>query len=345
MKLWIVVALTFILLASAMHGTSATYEKPEPSFRASEGGVVTLHFKGSTLTPIPPTGGNASESAQASGRAFGARWMGTSIGDWTLQMAGDLQIQGQFKAELWAKSDTGARNAGFRINIMINGNLEDSFFTDRKDVGPTPIKFTVSESLTLTVKGGDQFTVNLVWFSDPNRVVGPSGGGEFLYGCTATDSFVAFEVNNPPLIVNITDPEITNNDLTIKARIMDAIGADPGRIMYTLLIQGPTTPTPEHIEGPNIGSAAENGTEISWTWHWRKDKSKSGEYTVTITASYDGNATYSNSTRMELKFPEISGAEGGFLGGGAGQSSIFIGIVMIVIIAIVSAIIFIKKRK
>jgi hypothetical protein len=276
--------------------------KPDPP-RADEGGAIKLHFKGQGFTTAPPKAGNSTEEkATANGKNFGGRKMGTMIGEWTFITKKDIQIQGSFLCDLWASSDKGAKGASFRVNVNTNGNNRLSFYSDQKEVS-TPVKFSISGSATLAIAAGTEVGIGLVWISDPNHFVGPSSGGNFLYGSSEHDSFVSITLASSPMVVCISKPEMEKDNVKMVINVTESLGMDPATFIYKLLIVGPATVLPEHLQGPTI-AASENGTSVTWLWAARKSKALSGDYTVTATVSYDGNLTYQNSTKFIISFSQ-----------------------------------------
>ncbi len=271
---------------------------------------VTLYFKGQGFTTVPPSPGNTTEeSASASGRPFLARFYGTTIGDWSFIARQDFQIQGVFQATLWARSAEGAKNAGFRLNFYVGDTLWEDLYTNRQDVsGPT--RFTISDSLTVAVPAGITVRVGLVWLSDPNYIVGPSSGGDFIYGSADHASSIVLTLANAPISLNISAPERERGSARLVATVNESLGMDPASFVYRMAITGPATVLPEHISAPSV-VVGDNATTVTWVWDAKKSRAQTGEYTFTASASYDGTTFYSNSSQFSLRF-EIEAGEGGF---------------------------------
>ncbi|MEM4728451.1 MAG: hypothetical protein QXH42_01635 [Thermoplasmata archaeon] len=310
-----------------------------------EGLQVTLHFKGQGFTTVPPSPGNTTEEyASAPGRLFGARRYGTEIGTWSFVSRQDFVIQGSFKAELWARSSEGAKNAGFRLNIFIGDQLVDYFFTSRQDVS-SPVKFTITDSTTLSIPGGRTVGVGLVWLSDPNYFIGPSSGGDFLYGSADHDSFIVLTLSAPPLSVSLLEPEKEKSSIRLVASVNESLGMDTATLFYRLTVTGPASVSPDHISPPTI-SSSDNGTTVSWVWDIKKSKAQSGDYIFTVGASYDGQNYYTNSSRFTLRF-EKEVAQGFFTNPTAGNN-LFITASFVVIVAgvaIAGGFIALRRRK
>jgi len=294
----------FISLALFIPPAAADDDGPDPPL-ADESAAVKLHFKGQGFTTVPPKAGNSTEEeASAPGRNFGARRMGTMIGEWTFTARADFQIQGAFGAGLWASSDKGAKGVTFRLNVNLNGNNKLSFFSEQKDVS-TPVKFSISDTATLSVPAGAQVGIGLVWISDPNHFVGPSSGGDFLYSSSEHDSFITVTLAAAPIAINLTKPVVEKDAVRITATLNESLGMDPTTFVYRLAIVGPATPKPDDIAPPIITSG-DNGTTVSWLWSWKKSRASSGMYTLTASASYDGNLTYSIGMQVQIVFTQTT---------------------------------------
>jgi hypothetical protein len=219
---------------------------------AGDATTITMHFKAEKLTTAEPSPGNATEEkATAAGRPWGARFSGTVIGEWAFLPRGDFQISGAFKAEIWGQSTQGAKNAGFRLNFYVGSTLVRDMYTDRADVS-SPHKFTVSDSVTSNVHAGVTVKVGLVWLSDPNYFVGPSSGGDFLYGSMDHDSKILLTLGAVPVTMNVTGYEREKDHIKINTRINDSLGMDPGDLGYELMMTGPATILPEYIGKPMV---------------------------------------------------------------------------------------------
>ena len=321
-------------------------EPRDPSPPAADTFTVTMHFKGEKLTTAEPSAGNATEEkATAAGRPWGARMYGTVVGEWAFLPRGDFEIQGAFKAEIWGQSTTGAKNAGFRLNFYVGNTMWD-MYTDRADVS-SPHKFTVSSSVTANVHAGVTVRVGLVWLSDPNYFIGPSSGGDFLYGSMDHDSKISMTLSKAPVTMNVTGYERESGSVNIHARINESLGMDPTELGYELMISaGPANVLPEHISLlPVVGG--ENGTMVTWRWNSKLSNAKSGLYTMSMTVIYSNDTKITNGTTLEIKFPVEQKADA-LAQLGQGNNPLIIGV--LVIIAVIAAIVSIvawrrRKRK
>jgi hypothetical protein len=277
--------------------------EPPRAPAAGEPTAVTMHFKGDKLTTADPAAGNSTEEkASAAGRPWGARFSGTMIGEWAFLPKGDFQIQGAFKAELWAQSTQGAKAAGFRLNFYVGSNLVRDMYSDRADVS-SPHKFTISDSVTANVRGGVTVRVGLVWLSEPNYFIGPSSGGDFLYGSRDHDSRFLMTLGGVPVTMNVTGYERPEKDIVkINCRINESLGMDPNDLGYELMMTGPATILPEHIEKAQV-AAGENGTMVSWRWRSKLSRAQSGTYTLTISVAYCNDTKVTNATQLDIKIP------------------------------------------
>ncbi|MGQ9582213.1 MAG: hypothetical protein ACUVV6_01705 [Thermoplasmatota archaeon] len=304
---------------------------------------VTLYFKGQSFTTAQPSPGNATEeSASANGRPFLARFYGTVIGEWSFICRQDIQIQGSFQATLWARSAEGAKNAGFRLNFYIGDNLMEDLYTNRQDVsGPT--KFTISDSLTAAVPAGRTVKVGLVWLSDPNYIVGPSSGGEFIYGSADHDSSIVLTLASPPISLNISAPERERSSAKLVVTVNESLGMDPATLTYRIAISGPANVLPEHISAPVV-FAGDNSTTVTWVWDLKKSRAQTGEYTFTASASYDGVTFYSNSSQYALKF-ETEPDQGFFSNPTSGGNLLVTAAIIALVAVVVASSVFLVIRR
>jgi len=332
------------LLGPVFHPQSRAEEPAVPS--ANEGTPIPMHFKGQGLTTAGPAAGNSTEEkTDAPGRPWGARFSGTVIGEWAFLPTGEFQIQGSFKAELWAGSTQGAKNAGFRLNFYIGNSLVRDMYSDRADVS-SPHKFTISDSVTATVRAGTQVRVGLVWLSDPNYFIGPSSAGQFYYGSKEHDSKIIMTLNGAPVSMNLTGYEKEKDALKLNARYNESLGMDPAILTYRISMIGPgTTPLPDHFSKSMV-VASENGTMVSWLWYYKKSKAQSGLYTVTLTLEYCNDTAFTNQTQLEVRFSVEQKVEGlAVLTQGNNLIFTLLAIIMVAVVVSVVSVVGLRRRR
>ena len=326
-----VLAMAVLMLGLVFYPQGAAQDARAPD--ADEATTIFLHFKGDGLTTVSPAAGNATEeTANCQGRAYGARRSGTIVGEWGFTPAGSFQAGGAFKAEIWAKSDTGAKNAGFRVNINEGGNAVTHFFTDRTDLS-APHKFTVSGSMSNNFGAGTTVSAQLVWLSDPTYGVGPSGGGTFVYGSKDHDSIIVMTLTAAPVSMNVTSADREGSNIKINARVNESLGMPPDSLTYGIMIQGPATPSTvpaDHIMKPTV-SAGDNGTSVSWLWSFRKSKAQSGMYTFVLTVAYSNDSAFSNTSQLQIRIEAPAPVTSGLSLGGGSALPFTIGIVAVVV--------------
>jgi len=358
MKLLSVVIAALFLTMSIWTPIAAAKSLPPKDSPAANGQVradtkgaeVRNFFRGSVLTPSRPSGNSSAETKSCAGKAYGARMFGVTCGTWKMTVNGDTTVSGPASVTLWARSPAGAKNAGFRINMMRSGGNTQSLFTNRQTLGAEPVKLTATGTYNQQFSHGDTFDVQLVWLSDPQHVVGPAGSGEFLFGNSAYDSNVkvAFQ-ENPIAITCITAPLVSATTTTIKAEFKDILGADPATMDYDVSVSGATTATPANLGEASPSGGSGNTSSVSWEWKSKLDNAKSGQYTITVGISYDGNATSTNSTAITITFPTKSGGGGGGgllnLKGGNFPYMLTIVIILIVVIVAIVAVVLKGKKK
>jgi len=343
------VALAAVLLLAVSISLPATIASPSvPAGQtfsprdAGEGISLRLYFTGKTMGPEAPSTNGSGESTPAPGRVWGCNVFGTPIGTWSRILAGPVEIAGDLEVNLYAQSQSGAKDVGFRINMMKNGGETRDYYTNRQDVGPTPVLLTATGTYTQSFAAGDSLDIELVWISAPTYLIGPCGGGEFVYGSREVDSEVSLTFAAHPItIANITVPEdkLTRQKLTVKTDFTDALGAVPEKLAYAIAISGATAASPALLKGP-VTSVAGNVTTVSWEWDHAADKAKSGSYTIAVTIGYDANHSVTNATTLPLRFdrvkvPPTNPIPGGDLGliaiiGGVAAAGICIAAVVLI---------------
>jgi hypothetical protein len=316
----------------------------------TKGADVRLFFRGKGLTPTVPSGNQSEEKVACPGLAWGAKFKGSIIGKWSVTIGGDTTVSGSVSVSIWARSQGGAKSAGFRINMYRSGGNTQSLYTNRQDISANPVKFTATGSYSQQFNTGDTFDVQLVWLSNPQHGVGPSGAGEFLSGNGQFDSSVKVSFNEHPIAVtNITIPTVSAESMDIKAEFRDILNGDPTTYFYGIAITGATTATPDHIDAAKASSQG-NMSAVSWTWHHKMDSAKTGVYTISIGISYDGNSTSTNSTQLTIKIPVKGGGGGGSIlpslgiGGKGGSMQTYLILIIVIIVVVVVAVVVVKKK-
>ena len=316
----------------------------------AKGADVRLFFRGKALSPTTPAGNGTEEKVACQGLLWGSKIKGSIIGQWSITVGGDTTVSGPIAISLWARSQAGAKQAGFRINLYRSGGNTQSFYTNRQDIAANPVKFTASGTYSQQFNTGDTFDAQLVWLSNPQHGVGPSGGGDFIYGSGQFDSSlkVGF-LEHPIAVTNISTPLVSAASIDIKAEFRDILSGDPATFKYGIVITGATTATPININAPEASSQG-NMSSVTWTWNNKLDSAKSGVYTITVGISYDGNSTSSNSTQLTLKIPNKGGGGGGSilpnigLGGKGGNTQLILILLIVIIIVIVVVVVVVKKK-
>ena len=208
------------------------------------GAEVRVFFRGQALTPTRPSGNQSEETATCPAKAFGGRFSGSIIGMWSMTIGGDTMMSGAVSVAIWARSQAGAKNAGFRVNLYRSGGNNQAYFTNRQGLSANAVKFTAEGTYNQQFSTGDTFDVQLVWLSDPKYGVGPTGGGEFLYGNGQFDSSVKITFDSAPLAITNITAGANKDTMDIKAEFKDILGCDPSRMDYSITIQGAATASP-----------------------------------------------------------------------------------------------------
>jgi hypothetical protein len=302
---------------------------------------ITMYFKGQGLTTADPAAGNSTEEkVNCPGVTFGARYKGTIVGEWSFLPKSDFQIQGSFKASLWADSPQGAKNAGFRLNFYIGSNMVANMFSDRTDVSSAH-KFTIASSVTAAAKGGIGVKAQLVWLSDPKYFIGPGSSGEFLFGSLEHASSITMTLAATPVNMSMTGAAKTQvkDSIQLNARFNDSLGMDPNSVTYEITLMGPATVLPEHISRPSV-APGDNGTVVSWLWNYKASKAQSGTYVATLTFEYSNDTSFSNSTSLDIRFVTVAKTDTftALTTGG----NLFLFVILIVVIALVAALVSIR---
>jgi hypothetical protein len=341
----------WVPIGSAMDVPRDSKDKAQGSIKAeAKGADVRLFFRGKALSPTTPSGNGSEEKVACQGLLWGSKIKGSIIGQWSITIGGDTTVSGPIAITIWARSTAGAKQAGFRINLYRSGGNTQSFYTNRQDIAANPVKFTASGTYSQQFNIGDTFDAQLVWLSNPQHGVGPSGGGDFLFGNSQFDSNlkVGF-LEHPIAVTNISLPLVSSASIDVKAEFRDILNGDPATYTYGIVITGATTATPVNIMEPKASSQG-NMSSVTWTWNSKLDGAKSGIYTITVGISYDGNSTSSNSTQLPVKIPTKGGGGGGSilpnigLGGKGGNTQLILILLIVIIIVIVVVVVVVKKK-
>jgi preprotein translocase subunit SecG len=344
-----IIAILFLVMGFAMPTIMAKDLKndgPDQDQPTTSEAEVKLFFRGQGITPTRPTGNQSEETTACPGRLYGGRWMGTEIGIWSMGISQDATVAGSVSISIYARSQGGAKNAGFRINLYRNNGNMQAFFTNRQDIGPTEVEFTAEGTYNQQFNGGDTFDAQLVWLSDPRMGVGPSGAGEFVYGNAAYDSSVKVVFSPHPITVHNTSvPDINKETMSLRTEFSDYLHSDPHANVYMITVGGAGTASPSNLEGPNPSGGSGNVSTVSWVWTHKADGAKSGEYNIVVSISYDGNSSATCSTTLKIKIPSGSGGGGGSLFGGDGDFDIMLLVYILVAVIIVAIVVVVVMKK
>ncbi len=317
MAMVLTLLLTLATTFGAM-GERSVSPKATPAQTGTETKVL-LHFDGKTLTPQSFDQNSSEQTATANGRPFLSRFTVSLIGTWSVRMGAAAEAQGTVDIALWARSQANAKNAGFRVDLSSKGNNTRSFNTNRMDLTATASQLTASGTYSQKFNPGDSFDVKLWWASDPNFVVGPAAGGQFVYGAPEVDSVVSITLMAHPLqLINVTADIPTITSTIVRCEATDAFGTPPEALLFKLTLTGPTIPAPANIGLPVVTTTTNGSIAVSWEWLHPKDRAKDGTYNAVIEVSYGGNSSNTGSGSLVLDFPtqpDRGGGGDGLIGG------------------------------
>jgi hypothetical protein len=230
-----------------------------------------------------------------------------TIGRWnSKELKMPLSIYGEFSCTLWADSTTGANNAYFEVSILRGSTVVAEYNTSRKDIsaGAQPTRFDINDILNVELQGGETLGVMVGFDADPLSLISPAqatfyfGGGQYKSGIT---------VKTLPIKIDIMEPDVEDNAdfIGFKVLVKEAFDANPADMNFTIVITPPPGGQMKHL-GQADSSKTDDGIMFSIDWDYTKEKKlKDGLYKVAMTATYDGNFTFSNSTSFNIDVPDV----------------------------------------
>lgn len=271
--------------------------------------LVKLNFdNGANGNLIPtPVDRDPVEQIAMLGKPPGTIVAGMVIGHWaTKQIKFPISVSGPFACTLWADSQKGAKNAYFTIDIYKGTTLLEHYNTSRQTLGSDPVRYDISATLNVELAAGDTLSTSIYFFSDlvinPGTIIPQPAQATFLYGGGQYSSGIS--ITTIPMIVNVPEPGVQDgvDFITFSAKVKEAFDADPSKMNYTLIITPPSGGTMKHLGKVNPQSTTE-GLAFSLVWNYTKDNAKDGFYTITMDASYDGNTTFTNTSKYYVYIP------------------------------------------
>jgi hypothetical protein len=208
---------------------------------------------------------------------------------------------------LWADSEKGAKNAYFMVDVLKGTTAVGIFNTTKIDLGQNPTKLEISGTLDADFVQGDTLSVSVYFYADPNAGVPlpqPAKGTFFFGGGQYTSGI---SITTDPLIVDIKDPEVNSASdyIGFPALVEEAFGSDPSKMTYNMTLEPPSGVKMDHLT-PVETQTTSQGLLFVVDWDYTKDNGKDGYYTVTMSASYDGNNTVTNTSKFFLKIPKAA---------------------------------------
>jgi hypothetical protein len=287
-----------LLLASLIALTPAT----SVSGQADEPKNIDLYLNGDPfggdLTPIPP-GRKIALDAATSGNPL----IPTLVGSWiTEELATTISVFGPVTASVWIKSNDEAKNAWIELEIFADTTKVGEFNSTKLDLTSTPIELIITGNLNVDLVGGEQLSIRLYFYSDmkPSWPLPVPADATVLYGGGKYKSKVS--VRTSPVTIEIPEPEVDKNVdyVGLRIRVIEAFNVDPAKLTLNLTVQGPSFP--KHLSNMSVTDENEY-VVLMWDWYFLKDKAKDGDYTFMFMLSYDGNLTFTNTTKYYIDFP------------------------------------------
>ena len=270
---------------------------------------VPLYFEDETegvsflLTPAPPNGTGTTILGVDSNPIPGPYGY-MPLGIWsTRPLTAPLLINGEFTCDLWVSSDNAAKTVRITISVLRDETLFATFNTSMDSLGETPTKIRFGGNISMDVQP-EQTLVVRVTFDAPKL-----GGlfSEFAhvslsYAGTEYPSGIIIYCN--PFSIDIPEPDVTQADVTFRARVIEAFDTSPAVLNFTFSITGPTKPqTITETEAKKYDTDAGHPIVISVAWDYNKDNAKDGLYKVKAGVSYDGVKFFEASNSSDLKLP------------------------------------------
>jgi len=214
-----------------------------------------------------------------------------------------LVINGEFTCDLWVSSDNAAKTVRITISVLRDETLFATFNTSVDALTETPSKIRFGGNLSMDVQPEQSLVVRVTFdapklgglFSEFAHVSLSYAGKEFLSGII---------VYCNPFSIEIPAPDVTQVDVTFRARVIEAFDTSPVAMNFTISITGPTKPvTITKTETKKYDTDAGHPIIISVGWDFNKDNAKDGLYKVDAGVSYDGVTFIEASNSSDLKLP------------------------------------------
>jgi len=232
------------------------------------------------------------------------------VGRWTTnQVKFPLSVYGPFSCTLWAESQKGAKNAYFVVEITKGGAQVATINTSRQAIGTNPTRFELADTLNIELDTGETLTVTVNFYADLNVVAGtifPQPAQiTFLYGGAQYASKIS--ITTLPIVIEIPRPEFDGSSevISFSATVKEAFDTDPAKMNYSLTITPPVDCNMKTLSEVDTHETDE-GTIFSVDWDYLKDKGKDGDYKITMAVSYDGNFSFTNSSKIYIEVPHKS---------------------------------------
>lgn len=259
------------------------------------------------------------------------RAFGLLVGIWTTpEISTTISVEALISVSIWARSDQGANNVRFTVQILVNGNqIMDDIGTNSQSLSGTPSEFIGDGSGSqIELNPGDTIAARLYYFADSQVVIGPAPDSTMLVGGSEFDTHIT--ITTAPISISVNEPIIIEDIVTFSATYADAFGSTKLNAMLNVNGKSDVTTLSEPSFTPGI-----NGSSVAWGWNYKADEAQEGEYTVSVTLSYGEDNGFTATGIYMIEFPKEEKDEGFF--GSIGWLLPIIILVIVIVVIIITA--------
>ena len=278
-----------------------SYVFSEEEGNVSEPQPVNLYFyggDGGELKADMPAG-NSTTDVLCPGSPL-PRAFGLLVGIWTTpEISAPISVEAAISVSIWARSDQGANNVRFSVQILVNGGqIGGDIGTNSQSLSGTPSEFIGDGSGSqIELNPGDTIAARLYYWADSQVVIGPAPDSTMVVGGSEYDTHIT--ITTAPITIIVNEPIITEDIITFSATYWDAFGSTKLNAMLNVIGKSDVTTLSEPSFAPG-----NNGSGVAWGWNYKADKAQEGEYTVSVTLLYGEENGFVATGSYVLTFPK-----------------------------------------
>ncbi len=261
-----------------------------------------------SLTPAQPTKAEGTSSTVL----LGTPLLGVPMSTFrTQEVSRSVAVDGQVGVTLYFVSKDNARNAWVDIAILNNGavELELSSNNAKKDLSSTPTEISVQGTLHTTLNASAVLSIQGVFHADlrPPSGINPlpqPADSRLLYDGIATPSHVSLTTQLLEVSFDLATVDADNKEVVFPFALREIFPSGGGTITYLPELSGPGGPiNADDYAGEEVGPI-DDGVSVQVVWDLsNRSHPKDGRYELKVTASYNPNGTFLNSTTYDLDLP------------------------------------------